>query len=78
MILSDASSEMRTVPTITQRVIAAVEKFPGYSAGYYCDAANVTRKQFHSVARRYLRKEEQPSQWVAYYFESSESEDDQS
>jgi hypothetical protein len=53
--------------TITQRVTEAVRLFPGYSAGYYCAAANVTREQFRTVARRHLRKNVEPSLWVSYY-----------
>jgi hypothetical protein len=57
--------------TITERVIAQVRLFPGYSAGYYAAAAGVTREQFRTVARRHLRSEVQPSQWVAYYPKST-------
>ncbi len=58
--------------SITERVIAQAKLFPGYSAGYYAAAAGVTREQFRSVARRHLRAETQPSQWVAYYPKSTD------
>jgi hypothetical protein len=42
--------------TITSRVQSLVRTFPGYPAGYYCAALDISRSQFRSVARRHLVK----------------------
>jgi hypothetical protein len=56
--------------TITERVIAEVRRFEGYSKTYYCAAANVTAAQFDSVARQHLQRYEGRT-YVTWYLKDS-------
>jgi hypothetical protein len=56
--------------TITDRVIAEVRRFEGYSKTHYCAAAQVTPKQFDSVARRRLQRYEGRT-YVTWYLKDS-------